>query len=645
MSTAAPAPTPGLIRAAALVRHLDPRQWPLALRVVVVTTLLSIIAILTVGTYLSSVIADGLYEQRRDRVLQESAEIRADLTQSMTQLTGATSTQQQDAANAFVQNVGVQDGADSRDAALVPVDPSGAVWPVASDRALFEAVDEDFSAAVAEDPDTVVWQSIGRTDETTGRTHPAILVGTRVVVPGAGTYDLFLVFSLEEEQETLSFVQRVLLGGGGVMMALVVGIAIVVARLVTTPLKRAARAAERMAGGDLTSRVEVSGADELARVGESFNDMARSLEQKVEDLTELSHVQQRFVSDVSHELRTPLTTIRMASSVLVAQRQQLPEELQRTVELLAAQVERFELLLSDLLEISRFDAGAAVLEAGREDLDDLVVRAIDDVRPLAGARGCLLDVRLAGHGMDVVVESRRVDRILRNLLTNAIEHGAGAPVRIQTASSEDALAVLVQDHGHGISPEDAQHVFDRFWRADPSRARTVGGTGLGLSISVEDAHLHSGWLQAWGQVGQGAVFRLTLPRRPGMDIVRSPLTLERSFDRDAEESLPSTATGEIVISPDLLPDLDEAEDPAVDDPAPEDLSTDVAEGSSPDAPEVPTAEAPEDLSADVPEGPSADASEGLPGGAGEDVPAAPGDPAGPARETRVPGGADETRPS
>src|SRR5699024_9808100 len=117
------------------------------------------------------------------------------------------------------------------------------------------------------------------TDETTGRTHPAILVGTRVVVPGGGSYDLFLVFSLEEEQETLSFVQRVLLGGGGVMMALVVGIAIVVARLVTTPLKRAARAAERMADGDLTSRVEVSGADELARVGESFNDMARNLEQ------------------------------------------------------------------------------------------------------------------------------------------------------------------------------------------------------------------------------------------------------------------------------------------------------------------------------------------------------------------------------
>ena len=582
MSTADSPPALGGPGPTALVRHLDPRQWPLALRVVVVTTLLSIVAILTVGAYLSGVIADGLYEQRRDRVLEESAEIRVDLAQTMGQISGATSTQQQDAANAFVQSVGGQDGVAGRDISLVPVDPAGVVWPVASDRTLFEAVDEDFETAVAEDPDAVVWQSIGRTDEESGRTHPAILVGTRVVVPGAGSYDLFLVFSLEEEQDTLAFVQRVLLGGGGVMMALVVGIAIVVARLVTTPLKRAARAAERMAGGDLTIRVEVAGADELARVGESFNDMARSLEQKVDDLTELSHLQQRFVSDVSHELRTPLTTIRMAASLLDGQRTQLPQELQRTVELLAAQVERFELLLADLLEISRFDAGAAVLEANREDLDALVVRAVDDVRPLAGVRGCVLDVRLSGHDMDAVVDARRVDRILRNLLTNAIEHGAGAPVVVQTASTEDALAVIVQDHGHGISPEAAEHVFDRFWRADPSRARTLGGTGLGLSISVEDAHLHSGWLQAWGQIGHGAVFRLTLPRRPGMDLTSSPLRLERSFDRNAQDTGPSTATGEIVISPDLLPDLEEPDDTIGAGPDPSGDEFDAADDPTPE---------------------------------------------------------------
>ncbi|HEX7352838.1 MtrAB system histidine kinase MtrB [Brachybacterium sp.] len=542
------------------VLDADPRSWPLALRVVLVTTLLSIVALLTVGAYLSSVIADGLYEQRRDRVLEETLEVRNDLTDTLTQVSGATSTQQQDAVSSFVQTTGGQGGGDRREVALVPVETTGTVFPVASsDRTLFDEVDDGLAATVSEQPDSISWRSIGREDAA-GNTAPALLVGTRVMIPGAGSYDLYLVYSMQEEQETLAFVQRVILGGGAVLLALIVGIAIVVARMVTTPLKRAAHAAERMAAGDLTSRVEVSGGDELARVGESFNDMARSLEQKVDDLTELSHVQQRFVADVSHELRTPLTTIRMASSVLDARRESLPGDLQRTVELLATQVERFEVLLADLLEISRFDAGAAVLEAHREDIDALVERALEDVRPLASARGCLLDVRMAGADTGAMVDGRRIDRILRNLLTNALEHGAGHPVLVQTAADEESVAVVVQDHGHGISPEDAQHVFDRFWRADPSRARTLGGTGLGLSISVEDAHLHEGWLQAWGQEGQGAVFRLTVPRRPGTVLSRSPLHLERSFDRtQADEAVSTTPTGEIRIGPEMLPDLDEAE--------------------------------------------------------------------------------------
>src|SRR5699024_8873242 len=125
---------------------------------------------------------------------------------------------------------------------------------------------------------------------------------------------------------------------------------------------------------------------------------------------------------------------------------------------------------------------------------------------------------------------------------------------------------VVQDHGHGISAEDAAHVFDRFWRADPSRARTLGGTGLGLSISVEDARLHDGWLQAWGLEGEGAVFRLTLPRRPGIPLTRSPLRLERSLDRrEADAAVSSTPTGEIRIGPGLLPDLDDTgSDPSLD---------------------------------------------------------------------------------
>ncbi|MFC0674488.1 MtrAB system histidine kinase MtrB [Brachybacterium hainanense] len=548
--------------------RLDIFRWSLAARVVAVTILLAMISILTVGAYLSSVIAEGLFDQRQERVLDESSVLRDDLIVLLQQSVGTTTTQQRDSATDFIQTVRQSTDSAGREAALIPVDETGGIVPISSDRTVLDLVeqeaDEDFTAALVEDPDALTYRSVAlaRPD---GGTDPGILVGTRVTVAGSGSYDLYLVFSLHEEQSTLSFVQRVMAGGFAVLLALMVGVAFVVSRLVTIPLQRAASAAERLADGDLTSRVEVKGGDELARVGESFNDMAQSLEQKVQDLTELSRVQQRFVSDVSHELRTPLTTIRMATSVLEDGRDAFSPELARTTELLSTQVRRFDSLLADLLEISRFDSGAAILEARREDMGELVRAAIDDIRPLAGRQGVVIRLDQSG-ATSAVVDRRRIDRILRNLLTNAIEHGAGHPVLVQTGADHEAVAVVVQDFGHGISPESASKVFERFWRADPSRARTLGGTGLGLAISAEDAHLHGGWLQAWGQQGSGAVFRLTLPRRPGTVLHRSPLPLERRFalieqPGEVPESTPAPC-GQSVVRPDDLPRIDTEEDPA-----------------------------------------------------------------------------------
>jgi two-component system sensor histidine kinase MtrB len=124
------------------------------------------------------------------------------------------------------------------------------------------------------------------------------------------------------------------------------------------------------------------------------------------------------------------------------------------------------------------------------------------------------------------MDPRRVERILRNLLGNALDHGEGRPVVITIGASDDAVAVTVRDHGVGLRPGEAGLVFNRFWRGDPSRSRLTGGTGLGLSISLEDARLHGGWLQAWGERGKGAQFRLTLPRRAGAPLAASPLSLE-----------------------------------------------------------------------------------------------------------------------
>ncbi|MGP9693857.1 MtrAB system histidine kinase MtrB [Brachybacterium sp. AOP25-B2-12] len=560
----------------AVPRHLDPRTWSLTLRVVSVTVLLSLLAILAVGSYLSTVIADGLFEQRRERVLDEAMSTRTDLVGTLQGLSGATATQQQDEATRFVQSVRASGGAvDRREAALVPVGAIGGVAVISSDRSLTPMIDQSFADAVREAPDSLTWRSVP-IEQGDGTSVPGLLVGTRVAVAGAGGYDLYILYSLQQEQQTLTFVQRVLGGGGLVLLALVVGIAIVIARMVTSPLRSAAHAAERIAAGDPGVRIAVTGADELARVGESFNDMADNLEQKVADLTELSRVQQRFVADVSHELRTPLTTIRMAAAVLDGARRGFPPEIDRTVQLLSSEVTRFEALLTDLLEISRFDAGAAELEAQRHDMGELVRHAVDALAVLAADRGCDVRVHVRPGNLAAVVDPRRIDRILRNLLSNALEHGAHHPVRVDVAGDETAVAVTVQDFGRGMTPEAAAHVFDRFWRADPSRARTIGGTGLGLSISVEDAHLHGGWLQAWGQAGQGAVFRLTLPRRAGGSLAASPLRLHRAFDAVAL----SFPTGAIELST-RTGELDLRGTPGLSTARPADLPTLSAGGSAP----------------------------------------------------------------
>jgi two-component system sensor histidine kinase MtrB len=259
--------------------------------------------------------------------------------------------------------------------------------------------------------------------------------------------------------------------------------------------------------------------------------MADSLQRQITQLEGLSQLQQRFTSDVSHELRTPLTTVQMAAEVLHEARGDFPPHVARSAELLRAELDRFEGLLTDLLEISRYDAGAAVLDSEPADLGALVARVVAGMYSLAERHESELVVNRPDEPVIAEVDARRVERILRNLVGNAIEHGAGRPIEITLAANRTAAAVTVRDLGVGLSPAEAQHVFDRFWRADPSRVRTVGGSGLGLSISLEDARLHRGWLQVWGHPGAGAQFRLTLPLTAGADLTSSPLPLRPTFVR------------------------------------------------------------------------------------------------------------------
>ncbi|MFE5923904.1 MtrAB system histidine kinase MtrB [Streptomyces sp. NPDC056468] len=361
--------------------------------------------------------------------------------------------------------------------------------------------------------------------------QPALVIGKQVNDPNSDPYQLYYFFPLTQEEKSLSLVKGTLATAGLFVVVLLGAIAWLVVRQVVTPVRMAAGIAERLSAGRLQERMKVTGEDDIARLGEAFNKMAQNLQLKIQQLEDLSRMQRRFVSDVSHELRTPLTTVRMAADVIHEAREDFDPVTARSAELLADQLDRFESLLADLLEISRFDAGAAALEAEPIDLREVVRRVVSGAEPLAERKGT--QIRVVGDQQPIVAEAdaRRVERVLRNLVVNAVEHGEGRDVVVKLASAGGAVAVAVRDYGVGLKPGEATRVFSRFWRADPARARTTGGTGLGLSIALEDARLHGGWLQAWGEPGGGSQFRLTLPRTADEPLRGSPIPLEPKDSR------------------------------------------------------------------------------------------------------------------
>lgn len=374
------------------------------------------------------------------------------------------------------------------------------------------------------------------TVRTEGFAGPALLIGTPAPsrIPNL---ELYLVFPLNSEQNTITLVRGTMATGGLVLLVLLAGIALLVSRQVVLPVRSASRIAERFAEGHLSERMPVRGEDDMARLAVSFNDMAESLQRQINNLEEFGNLQRRFTSDVSHELRTPLTTVRMAADLIYDNGDDLDPALRRSTELLVSELDRFEGLLNDLLEISRHDAGVAELSVEAVDLRSTINGALGNVGHLADDAAVELRVDLPDHPIVAEVDPRRVERILRNLIANAIDHAEQKPVQIRMAADEDTVAVTVRDFGVGLRPGEEKLVFSRFFRSDPSRVRRSGGTGLGLAISIEDARLHQGRLEAWGEPGKGACFRLTLPLIRGHKVTTSPLPLKPPAPerRDAQE--------------------------------------------------------------------------------------------------------------
>jgi two-component system sensor histidine kinase MtrB len=506
-------------------------------RVVVSTVLLSAVVVTAVGWFLLRQVEQGLVDRRVDAVLNEVASENAQAS-SVLGGTPGTDTNANRQADTFVKTLSASGRA--RGFRVVMVSPGrpgqslqqrGPEATVKSDiDSIPRSLVDHFDARdpTSREPHTA-WTFTtlaGSGGKDGASSTPGIVVGTVVtfnVEPNSRT--VYYLFPLGDVQQTLALVTRALLTAGILLLLLIAALTWLLTRQIVTPIRMARRVAERLAAGQLQERLRVSGEDDLARLATSFNQMATNLQRQIRQLEELSRVQRRFVSDVSHELRTPLTTVRLAGSVLHEARADFDPATRRAAELLQTELDRFETLLVDLLEISRFDAGAAVLDLDDVNLTDVVRRIVDGTRSLADQRLTRVVVRAPETPCVAEADVRRVERIVRNLVTNAIDHAESKEIVVLVAADEQAAAIAVRDHGVGLATGESAMVFNRFWRADPARARTSGGTGLGLAISLEDTHLHGGWLQAWGKPAEGAQFRLTLPRYAGHPLRHSPLPL------------------------------------------------------------------------------------------------------------------------
>lgn len=516
----------------------------LSLRIVTTTLLISAVVVAVLGVALLDQVGRGLLDAKRKASL---AEVAADVAVAQSQLNqtpAATPAALDPLLESLVNQLSIRGNGVYSVALLSTSDvgtgfDSGAVRQALPRRLRDTVVRQQVEASTYVHLDSAAPTAPGLPG---GGPTEALVVGAPLTArTTSATYELYLLFPLRAEEQTLGLVQRTLALGGAALVGLLALISLLVTRQVVRPVRQAAAVASRLAAGRLQERMAVHGQDDLAQLATSFNEMARGLQRQISELEELSRVQRRFTADVSHELRTPLTTVRMAADLLHAARSDFAAEVARSSELLVGELDRFEALLEDLLEISRHDARATVLEVEPTDVAGLLRSECSYAARLAAERGCVLStVNVPECPVLADVDGRRLSRIVRNLLSNAVEHGDGWPIEISLAADDEAVALAVRDHGVGLRPGEAALVFGRFWRADPSRARRTGGTGLGLSIALEDARLHGGWLQAWGEPGRGASFRLVLPRTAGGALHRSPLPLEPA----GAAATPGSAPGE-----------------------------------------------------------------------------------------------------
>lgn len=351
------------------------------------------------------------------------------------------------------------------------------------------------------------------------RGEPYLVVGTPVTFAdgdrSASGLEVFAIADLRAERDDTAALLDSVRDGIAPVVLLAAVLALLAARTVLRPVRKLGRATRELASGDLGSRVAVSGHDELAELARTFNETADALQHSDAELREQEAKARRFVADVSHELRTPLAAMTMVATVLDEDADQLPPDAARAARTVGAETARLSRLVEDLMEISRFDAKAVRLNAAGTDL-------ADTVRASLALRGWTDRVRThLPEGVRAVVDRRRIDVIVANLVGNALRHGAPpVTVTLGTALAADGewVTLEVADHGPGLPPEARERVFDRFYKADAARTRGAAddsgqGSGLGTAIALENARLHGGTIDVTAGPEGGAVFTLRLPLR------------------------------------------------------------------------------------------------------------------------------------
>ncbi|MDI2130201.1 HAMP domain-containing sensor histidine kinase [Yinghuangia seranimata] len=359
--------------------------------------------------------------------------------------------------------------------------------------------------------------------------EPWLVVGTPVTFAGSGQpsgVEAYAIVSLAAEDRDIDALLRTVRDGLVPVAVAVVVLALLAAGTVLRPVRELGRGARRLASGELGARVKPRGHDELTDLAHTFNHAAEALQGSVAELRDQEALARRFVADVSHELRTPLAAMTMVSAVLDEDADQLPPDTARAARTVSAETAKLTRLVEDLIEISRFDAHAAVLNLGDVDVADAVRASI-------AVRGWTDEVATdLPAGIRARLDRRRLDVVTANLVGNALRHGA-PPVTVALARHADTVVLTVSDHGPGLPPEVRKHVFDRFYKADTARTRSEG-SGLGLAIAAENVRLHGGTLTVGERKGGGTVFTLTLPTTQPDDGTDDGTADRTADDRDEE---------------------------------------------------------------------------------------------------------------